>query len=195
MSKLKRELAFLIFFIVLVGPTAAQGQSELDQLFDKIKGVVQETEPGWTCERGEPFGAPTKPPYLLVMGCSLHTQAPLTRHATHTVILRHVSIRVAPHRSADEARRLLRNSVSERPNEFQGIKDLPDEAYGWGMDHADIVLVRGRFIVYLSASPHVGYDTDAKTLTREQKDEREKSERLRLAPQFAKHVLAILDSF
>jgi len=185
----------LISLMLLLGPTAAQGQSELDRLFEKIKTVVEDAEPGWRCTRGEPFGAPTTSPNLLIMGCALEAQARLTRRATHTVEIRHVAISVAPLQSAEEARRFLHNFVNERPNEVREIRDLKDEAYGWGMDNANIVLINSRFKVFISTVAHVEFDADAKALTLDQKNERKKSERLKLTHDFAKHALAALDSF
>jgi hypothetical protein len=85
--------------------------------------------------------------------------------------------------------------VKERPNAVREIRDLQDEAYGWGMDKANIVLAKDRFILFISSDAHVEFDADAKSLTREQKDERERAERGKLTHKFAKHFLAASDSF
>jgi hypothetical protein len=187
MNKLKSLL--LALSVVLVSQAAAKGQ-ELDRLADRIKGVVEAAEPDWKCKRGSVFATPNETPNLLLEVCSLHAQLVRRHEPIRDVIVRHVTIHATPFESEEKARQAFHLNMS---NTYQPLKDLGDEAYGWGMDHADIVIRKGRFILFISTVVHVDYDPDAISLSREEKNARVSSERLKLTPQFVKHALAALD--
>jgi hypothetical protein len=192
MNKLKTTI--LVLLIVLVGHSAAQGQSDLDQLADRIKRTVEAAEPGWKCERGQPFEPPGQAaqPQLLIEVCDL--RATVTGHyPTPTeVVVRHVLIYAYAERSAEEARRIVQHSINDplnRYRRYQPLKDLGDEAYTFGIYNADILMRSGRFVFDFSTIAHVELDPDGLTLNSHDTAEREKAEQLRITPLFARHVL------
>jgi len=184
----KVNLISLGLLLVLAGHQA-QAQSELDRLSDKITSLVEAGEAGWTCKRGEPMGDQS----ALLVGC--HTSAPHRRFPSITFHPRSISIYVSPHDSVEEARRGLQRLAKQNAREYQPLNDLGDEAYGWGMDQADIVMRKGRFILWLHANSWVADDPDAQALSSDERNARRKSERLRLTPEFARYAAAALDSF
>lgn len=189
------RLVSLICFVIIVGQSVAQGQSELDRVADKIKSVIEASEPGWQCVRGQPMASPTESPRLLIEACSLYSEVPITRASTKRVRVRYISFDITPHQSAEEARRLLHDFVTGRAQQVKEQPNLGDEAYFWGMDNTHIVMVKGRFTIFIRALAHTEYDADAKSLSYDQKNARSKAERLRLTPQFARHVATALGSF
>jgi hypothetical protein len=184
----KVNLISLVLLLLFASPRA-EGQTELDRLSDKIKSLVEAGEDGWTCKRGEPFGTQN----ALLESC--HTSVPDRRIPSLTRHPRSVSIRVDVHDSAEEARRVLGSYAREHVGEYQPMNDLGDEAYGWGMDKADIVMRKGRFILWIHTNAWLDHDPDSQALRLDQRNARKKSERLRLTPKFAKHMIAALGSF
>lgn len=166
-----------------------QGQSESDRISDNIKGLIEQTETGWTCERGQPMGDQT----AMLIGC--HTSSPDRRVAS---IIRHprsVAIYAYRHESAEDSRRAMQSIFRKHASEYEPLRGLGDEAYGWGMDKADIVMRKGRFILWIHTNASVENDPDGRTLTSEAKSARRKVERLRLTPEFARRASAALESF
>ena len=103
-----------------------------------------------------------------------------------------VSISVVPHKSANEARQALIDFV-KYDRRTEKLNGLGDEAFGWGYGQANVVFRRGRFNVYVNTYAEVDADPDAKTLSSEQRGERERLEMRRLSREFARHMVSAID--
>jgi hypothetical protein len=193
MNKLKSTI--LVLLMVLVGQSVAQGQSELDQLAGKIKSIVEAAEPGWKCERGQPFMAPGQtepPPHLLIEVCDLRAMVRGPYPTPSEMVVRHVVIH-ATAGSEENARRSVHDTIVDSRNNwrhYQPLKDLGDEAYTYGINNADILVRSGRFVFDVNTVVAVERDPDGYTLNLHDRGAREKSEQLRITPLFAQHVLA-----
>jgi len=167
----------------------AQGQSESDRISDNIKGLIERTEAGWTCERGQPLGNQT----AVLVGC--HTSSPDRRVASLIKHPRSVAIHIDCLDSVEDSRRIMQSLARKHASEYQQLDGLGDEAYGWGMDKADIVMRKGRFILWIHTNASVEDDPDGRALNLEARSARRRLERLRLAPEFARHLLVAMNSF
>lgn len=67
------------------------------------------------------------------------------------------------------------------------------DAYSWGYAMSNVTFRRGRYIIYISAYAGVESDPEARSLSPEQKNEREKSEVRRWSREFAKHMATAID--
>jgi hypothetical protein len=150
MKRLKSTILALL--TVLVGHSAAQGQSEMDRLSDKIKSVVEAAEPGWKCKRGTPFGSGG-----LQEVCSLYTDFKRPNMPLERVPMKHVAIHADLCSSAQAAERAFHLGTM---NDSQALQDLGDEAYGFGMDHPNIAVRKGRYIFWIRSVAYAKYDPE-----------------------------------
>lgn len=172
---MRRLLLWLLWSTIFFIPTAAQDQSDLDQLDAKTKRHIETKMPGWTYRRGQPIQGSQN----VLIG----------RWGSANRI---VSISVVPHKSANEARQAL-NDFVKYDRKIERLNGLGDEAFGWGYGQANVVFRRGRFNVYVNTYAEVDADPDAGMLRSEQRGERERLEMRRLSREFAKHMVSALD--
>lgn len=165
----------LVFASIFVTAAAAQNRSDLDQLDAKAKGYIETKMPGWKHRRGKPIKGSEN--VLIERWGSTN---------------RIVSISVVPHKSDDEARQALSDFV-KYDRKTERLNGFGDEAFGWGYGQANVVFRRGRFNVYVSTNADVDADPDVKTLSSEQRGEKERLEMRRLSREFAKHMVCALD--
>lgn len=165
---------FAMFALMVLPLTAtAQNHPDLDKLDEKFTRHFEKVLPGWKHERVEPV---YKDENVLIQFWS----APRRR----------VKISIMPHKSAQEAAEVLKNS---RQLNRVRLTDLGDESYAGGYGSASINLRKGKFTIYISTYADIDSDVDARTLTQEQRFEREKSEKRRLSLEFAKHAVSVAD--
>ena len=97
-----------------------------------------------------------------------------------------------PYKSAQEAREVLRGFLKYESDKEE-LKGLGDEAYAWGVRRANVVFIRGKFIVYVEAGCNIDADPNAQMLSAQERFEREKTELRRLSREFANHVSTAID--
>lgn len=172
MKKLFLGLAFAGIFLTVA---AAQDQSDLDQLDAKTTRHVETKMPGWRHRRGQPIKGSE--------GVLIERWGSSNRV---------ISISVVPHKSAGEARQALVDFV-KYDRKVEKLNGFGDEGFAWGYGQANVVFRRGRFNVYVSTYAEVDADPDARTLSSEQRGERERLEMRRLSREFAKHMVSAID--
>lgn len=170
----------LIIVLLLLGVISAiqpatQDPVDLDRLDDKLSRHIETKMPGWSHRRGKPMEGSTN---VLVEIWSFPN--------------RQVNIANMPRKSPDAGRAALQEFVKyERQKEE--LKDLGDEAYAWGYQLANVVVIRGGFSLYVSAGADVFGDSDGRILIEAQRDSLQYSEMRRLTREFAKHLVDAID--
>jgi len=162
--------------ILLVNVSFAQERPDLEALDQKIQRQFEKSLPGWKRERVESIEGSQN---VLVEFWSFAN--------------RKVKISIMPHASVEQAKEAFKDYAKYGVNR-EAVRDLGDEAMAWGYGSADIGFRRGRYMVYLSSAADVDSDPDARSLTPDQRSEREKSEMRRLSREFAKHIAQALDA-
>jgi len=170
-----RVIICCVLVSFLLVETGAQDQAELNRLGDKINHHLAIRMPGWEHKQGEPIKGSKG---VLVEFWS-------TKNRT-------VKISIVPLKSEQEARQKLQNIANET-KEAKQVKDLGDEAYSWGFENSNIVLRRGRAIVFLSTFADVDSDSDSRTLSHSERRARQYSEMKRLSREFAMHMVSAID--
>jgi hypothetical protein len=172
---MRRIFVALVLSVVCITQAWAQGQVDLDRLEEKISRHIETKMPGWTHRRGEPMLNSTN---VLIEVWSFPEKG--------------VKIQIVPYKSAQEAREVIRGFLRYESDKEE-LKGLADEAYAWGVRRADVVFVRGRFIVYVEAGANIDADPVARMLSGPERFEREKTEVKRLSNEFAKHLVTAID--
>lgn len=174
---MKRHIIFTSLMLVglIVGQTAAQNDAELDRLGDKLTQHLQSKMSGWKHRRGEPIQGSKG---VLIDRWSAANRV--------------VTISVVRYDSANRAKEVLQPFIKYTSQKAE-LKGLGNEAYAWGYGLSNIMFRRGRFVVSVSTYAEIDSDPDARTLTPEQKSERERSEMKRLSEEFAKHMATAID--
>jgi hypothetical protein len=171
-----RAVPLFAILILLVSTSLAQERPELDELDQKIQRHFEKASPGWKHERVEPIEGSKN---VLIEFWSLGN--------------RKVKISILPHDSSEQAKEEFQNFAKYGVNR-EALKEVGDEAMAWGYGSSDIGFRRGKYTVYISTVADVDSDPDARSLTQDQRFEREKSEMRRLSREFAKYVAAALDA-
>lgn len=169
-------LLLTVIFSLTAFAAKPTNQTTLDALDEKIRGDFQETLPGWKHERVEPI---VKTENVLIQFWSCENKK--------------VKVSILPHESAEKAHEVFKNFETYSMNK-QVLNDLGDEAIGWGYGSANVTFRKGKFTVYISGGVDISADPDFRSLSDEQRFEREKSEAVRLDREFAKHVARVLDA-
>lgn len=172
--KLRMLLMSVMLGLSFTSTSSAQNQPDLDKLDEKFQRYFERIMPGWKHERVEPV---YKDENVLIQFWSAPS--------------RKVKISIMPHKSAQKAEEVLKNS---RQLNRVRLTDLGDEAFAGGYGSASISLRKGKFTIYISTYADIDSDVDARTLTQEQRFEREKSEKRRLSLEFAKHAAKAVDA-
>jgi len=164
------------FCIPALTQTRPANQIALDALDEKIRGDFQETLPGWKHERVEPI---VKTEKVLIQFWSFANKK--------------VKVSILPHESVEKAHEVFKNFDRYSPDK-QALNNLGEEAIGWGYGSANVTFRRGKFTVYISGGVDISAEPDARSLSEEQRVEREKSEAARLNREFARHIDRVLDA-
>jgi hypothetical protein len=171
-----RNSIFLVFvfFALLVSQALAQNLADVSRLDEKLKRQSEQTLPGWTHQRVEPFGQSEN--VLIEFWSSSN---------------RRVKVSILFHTSVEEAREVLQRHAKYLSNK-EDLRDLGDE--GYTSSSSDVAFRRRNLTVYVRTMVDVDADADARNLTQTQRDEREKSEKQRLSKEFAQHVAKAIDA-
>ena len=173
---MKRQvLVALVFSSVCIAQVWAQGQVDLDRLEVKLSRHIETKMPGWKHRRGEPMSHSSN---VLIEVWSFPEKG--------------VKIQIVPYKSAQEAREVLKGFLKYESDKEE-LEGLGDEAYAWGVRRADVVFIRGKFIVYVESGANIDAEPDARRLSEPERFEREKTEVKRLSMEFAKHMVNALD--
>jgi hypothetical protein len=170
-----RTVILIVIWGLFVGYAAAQSEPDLDRLDEKLSRHLEMKMPGWKHKRIEPIQGSSG---VLIEAWSGPNRG--------------VKIAVSTLKSAEEARRSLQSFVKDT-KEATLLKGFGDEAYVWGFEGSDIVVRRGRHIVYINAGASVDEDPDARALSNSERRAREHSEMKRLTKEFAKHMVDAID--
>jgi hypothetical protein len=170
-----RIFVVLVLSGLFLGHSAAQSQSDLDMLEDKLSRHLETKMPGWKHKRGEPIQGSKN---VLIEFWAFSNRV--------------VKVSIIPQKSAEEAREKLQ-SFANNTREAEELRGLGDQAYTWGYAGSNVVFRRGRFAVFVSTYAEVDSDPDARMLSQSERVERERSEMRRLSKEFAKHMAAAID--
>jgi len=171
----KPVFACVVFLGLLLGQVTAQTDAELSRLEEKSNRHLENKMPGWKHERGEPIRGSEG---VLVDFWSFQK--------------RKVKIEVVPYSSAQTAKDAFLQFSKYEP-EREDLKGLGDDAFAWGYAGANVAFRRGRFIIYVSSYAAVESDPDARSLTPEQMDKRQRSEMKKWSKEFAKQMSTAID--
>jgi hypothetical protein len=158
--------------VSIVDPTKLlQAKADLARWDEKISSQLIPKLSGWRYKRGEIF---------------VSSSNSFVQHWTTTG--RVVTVRVAVPESLEDAKSEIKSFLESRfkPETLSGIGD---EAYA--PDTYNVVLRRGRFVIYISTDVFVGDDPDESTLSTDQIFARRKTEAYRIGREFAKHLSSI----
>lgn len=170
-----RTVILVVLSGLFIAYATAQAQVDLDRLDEKLNHHLEKKLTGWSHKRIEPIQGSKG---VLISVWSFQNRG--------------VKIAVSTVKSADEARRSLQGFVKDT-KEAQFLKGFGDEAYAWGFEGSDIVVRRGRYIIYINAGASVDEDPDARALSRSERRAREYSEMKRLTKEFAKYMVDAID--
>lgn len=172
-----KKVLFAIVMSVLatVGAATAQVDADLGRLEEKASRHLENKMPGWKHKRGEPVRGSES---VLVDFWSFPN--------------RNVKIAVVPYSSGQKAKEAFEEFMKYQPKREE-LKGLGDDAYCWGYALSNVTFRRGKYIVYLSSFAAVDSDPDARSLSPEQREERQKSEVRRWSREFAKHMATAID--
>lgn len=169
---MKKLISAGIIVGIVLSIAVAQGNAELDRLDEKISSHLATQFPGWRHKRVEPV-APSST--VLVQFWSSANRV--------------VKVSVAIHHSTEEAKREIQDFLKFRqPQELRGFGD---EAFAAEPEGRTIVFRRGRYVIYLSTVADVEGDSDAASLSKAERETRQKAEVQRIGKEFAKQVSSI----
>jgi hypothetical protein len=161
--------------VLLLGHVAAQTDAEVSSLQEKATRHLESTMPGWKHERGEPIRGSER-----------------TSVDFWSFQQRKVKIEVVPYGSAQRAKDAFQEFSKYEP-EREELTGFGDDAFAWGYAQSNVAFRRGRFIIYVSSYAAVESDPDGRTLSAEQKNQRQRSEMRKWSKEFAKHMSTALD--
>lgn len=167
------KLAILLVPMFVCSQALGQARADLDLLENRVSTHVQSKFKEWTHKRVQPFF-----PGSDVLVEFWHSPN------------RTVKIAVVVHQSTDKAKEEVRSFVSTslRPEHLKGFGE---EAYTLGMESSDIIMRRGRYVIYVNTWAVVEDDADARSLTEPQLLSRRKSEQQRIGKEFARQLLDV----
>lgn len=140
---------FVAFLLLGVCFAQALAQARQDLVVPDKEGPqpFREKMPAWKHRRVEPF---------------MNTPNDLIE--VWTARDKGVKIRIVSYKSAQEAREVIRGFLKYEKDKEE-LNGLGDEADSWGVRRANVVLARGRFIVYIEAGADIDADPQARRLS------------------------------
>lgn len=171
---MRKVVSAMMLSFLCLGNCLAQVREDLDSLDDKLAQYIQTRLPGWKHERVE----------------AIQGSAALIQFWSNAN--RKIKIAILPQRSADETRDRMKDFL-RRSKEAKELAGFGDQAYSWGYAGSNVAFRRGRYTVFVNTYAEIDSDPDARTLSREQKGEREKSEMSRWSREFARIVASAID--
>jgi hypothetical protein len=155
--------------------TAAQDESELDALEEKVSHHLETKLPGWKHKRVEPIQGSKG---VLIESWSFP--------------YRGAKISIVPVKSGEEARERLQ-SFAKDTREAKQVQGVGDEAFSWGYQESNLVLRRGRYICFVTSGADMDSDPDVRMLSQPERRNREDLEVKRLNKEFAKYLADVVD--
>lgn len=169
-----RTLCALLCLQALVSVlTLGQGRADLDRLDSKIRDQLQPALSGWTYRRVKPFTRASN----IVVG--------VWSNANRTVKVS-ISVNESVQTAKDELKHFVQSVRAP-----EALNGFGDEAYASGLESSDIVLRRGRYVIYVNTFAEVEGDADAATLSRSDRSQRRKTEQQRIGKEFARHMTEV----
>lgn len=166
---MKTLISSALILATLVSATVGQGKADVDRLGEKIASQLESRLPGWRYTPVEPFGPSSN---VLVQMWSSENKT--------------VKVAVAIRQSVEDAKKEIRSFLQFR-REPQELTEFGDEAFVPERDGSDIVLRRGRHVIYINT--RVEDDADAQNLS--ERETQRKAEVQRIGKEFAKQLSAI----
>jgi hypothetical protein len=160
--------------LMTIAVATGQGKVDLNALSEKISSQLESKIPDWKHSRVEPIGTP-------------ESKVVVQRWYTPSRVVM-ISIAV---RESDEAAQKEVRSFLEFRREPERLTGFGDEAFLPERNGSDLVLRRGRYVIYTSIVLFIEYDPDYPKLTEQERVNRRKSEGERILKEFAKHLSAI----
>ena len=157
----------------LVSITVPQGKPDLDRLDEKISSQLELKLPGWRHKRLPAFGGTST-----------------VMEQTWSSGNRIVKVAVAMRQSVEDAKNEIKSFLQFR-REPQELPGFGDEAFAPEREGSNIVVRRGRYVIYISAVVDVEGDSDARNLSKVEIEGRRKSEIQRIGKEFAKQLSSI----
>ena len=97
---------------------------------------------------------------------------------------------IAIRESVDDAKKEIRSFLQFR-REPQELSGFGDEAFAPERDGSDIVLRRGRYVIYVSTVADSDSEADARNLSKAELETRRKTEVQRIGKEFARQLSSI----
>ena len=169
-----KSLVSVGLILAVLAVVQSQEKVDLDALSEKISSQLESKLPGWQYRRVEPFGTPESR-VVVQMWC---------------IPNRNVKVAVTVPGSVEDAKKEIRSFLQFR-REPQELTGFGDEAFLPERNGTDLVLRKGRYVIYLSIVVDVENDLDARNLTKAEHEARSKAEVDRILKEFATHLSAI----
>jgi hypothetical protein len=171
---MKTSLKVALTLATLASVVAAQEKTEASRVDEQIVSYLTSELSGWRHNPVEPLGPTT----------TVVTQQ-------WCVTNRNVMLAIAIRKSVEDAKQEFRNYRQFR-RDSEHLTGHGDEAYVPERNGSQIVLRKGRFVVYISIVTFVESDWDAQKLSKEEIETRRKTETDRILREFAR-LLSALD--
>ena len=170
---MKTFINVALMVATLASVTVGQGKADVDRVGEKISKQLESRLAGWHYKRVEPFGPSSN---IVVQSWS----------TTNRI----VKVTVAIRESVEDAKKEIRSFLQFR-REPQELSGFGDEAFAPERDGPDIVLRRGRYVIYVSTVADIDSEADARNLSKAELETRRKSEIQRIGKEFARQLSSI----
>ena len=170
---MKTLISVAVILAALASVAVGQGKADVDRLGEKIASQLESRLSSWHYRRVEPFGPSSN---IVVQSWS----------STNRI----VKVTVAIRESVADAKKEFRSFLQFR-REPQELTGFGDEAFAPERDGSDVVLRRGRYVIYISTVAEVESDSDARNLSPVELETRRKTEVQRIGKEFAKQLSSI----
>lgn len=160
--------------LAMLAVVQSQTKVDLDRLSEKISSQLESKLPGWQHKRVEPFGTPESKVVV----------------QSWFVPNRNVQIAIAVRESVEAAKKEIRSYLEFR-REPKTLTGFGDEAFLPEPNGPQVVLRRGRYVIYISTVLFIEEDADAQGLTKSELQARQKTEVERILTAFATQMSAI----
>lgn len=170
---MKTLMSTALILAAFVSVAVGQRRADVDRVGEKIATQLESRLSGWQHKRVEPFGPSSN---IVVQSWSTTNRS--------------VKVAVAIRESAEDAKKEIRGFLQFR-HEPQELNGFGDEAYVTEPNGSDIVLRRGRYVIYISSLADVENDSDARNLSKVEREARQKAEVHRIGKEFARQLSSI----
>lgn len=170
---MKTLTSIALILTALVSVMIGQGKADVDRLGETMARQLQSGLPGWKCTPVEPFGPSSN---IVVQMWSSENRI--------------VKVTVAIRQSVEDAKKEIRSFLQFK-RESQELSGFGDEAFAPERDGSNIVLRKGRYVIYISTVANVEMDADVHNLSQAEQENRRKSEVQKIGREFAKQLSSI----